>query len=46
MHQLHGKLAVHPGVDVTKLTISEFLRNPPSSFAARQPLAFEQLEYC
>jgi hypothetical protein len=49
-----GKLAVHPGVGATRgaltsatqLTISKFLRNPPSSCAARQPPAFEQLEYC
>ena len=46
LHQFHEKLAVHPGVDVTQLTISKFLRNPPSSCAARQPPAFEQLEYC
>jgi hypothetical protein len=29
-----GKLALHPGVGATKLTISKFLRNPPSSCAA------------
>ena len=46
LHQFPGKLAVHPGVCVTQLTISKFLRNPPSSCAARQPPAFEQLEYC
>jgi hypothetical protein len=47
LHQFPGKLAVHPGVGVTQLTIySKFLRNPPSSCAARHPPAFEQLEYC
>ena len=39
-------LDVHPGVVATQLTISKFLWNPPSSCAARQPPAFEQLEYC
>ena len=46
LHQFPGKLDVHPGVDVTQLTISKFLRNPPSSCAAWHPPAFEQLEYC
>jgi hypothetical protein len=46
LHQFPGKLAVHLGVDVTQLTISKFLRNPPSSCVARHPTAFEQLEYC
>jgi hypothetical protein len=50
LHQFPGNLAVHPGVGVTQLTISKFLRNPPSmppsSCAAQHPPAFEQLEYC
>jgi hypothetical protein len=46
LHQFSGKLIVHSGVDVTQLTISKFLRNPPSICAAWQPPAFEQLEYC
>ena len=46
LHQFPGKLTAHPGVDVTQLTISKLLRNPPNSCAARQPPAFEQLEYC
>ena len=29
-----------------RLTISKMLRDPLSSCAARQPPAFEQLEYC
>jgi hypothetical protein len=39
-------IPVHPGVGATQLTISKSLRGPPSSCAARQPPAFEQLEYC
>ena len=46
LYQFPGKLAVNPGVGATQLTISKSLRNPPSSCAARQPPAFEQLEYC
>ena len=46
LHQFPGKLAVHPSVGATQLTISKSLRNPPSSCAARHPPAFEQLEYC
>jgi hypothetical protein len=46
LHQFTGKLAVHPGVGATQLTINTSLRNPPSSCAARHPPAFEQLEYC
>jgi hypothetical protein len=47
LHQFLGKVAVHPGNGVIQLTISKFLRNPPSSCAAaRHPLAFEKLEYC
>jgi hypothetical protein len=30
LNQFPGKLTVHPGVDVTKLTISKFPRNPPT----------------
>jgi hypothetical protein len=37
------KLAVHPGVGDTRLTISKFPRNPPRSWAAWHPPAFEQL---
>jgi hypothetical protein len=46
LHEFLGKLAVHPGVGATQLTISKFLRNAPSSSAVRHPHAFEQLEYC
>jgi hypothetical protein len=46
LHRFPGKLAVHPGVGVAQLTIRKFLENPPSSWAARHPPAFEQLEYC
>jgi hypothetical protein len=46
LHQFPGKLTAHPGVDFTQLTISKLSRNPPSSCVARQPPAFEQLEYC
>ena len=46
LHQFPGKLAGHPGVGVTQLMISKFPRNPPSSCAAQQPPACEQLEYC
>jgi hypothetical protein len=49
LHQFPGKLTVDPGVSVTQLMISKFLlsivRNSPTSFAARHPPAFEQLEY-
>ena len=54
LDQFPGKLAVHPmvhpgmhpGVGVAQLTISKFVRNPPSSCPARHPPAFGQLEYC
>ena len=46
LYRFPRKLAVHPGVGATQLTISKSLRNPPSSCAARHPPAFEQLEYC
>ena len=46
LYQFPGKLAVHPSIGVTQLTISKFPRNPPSSCAPRPPPAFEQLEYC
>ena len=46
LDQFSGKLAIHPGVGVAQLTISKFLRNPPSSCPARHPPAFGQLEYC
>ena len=38
-----GKLAVQPGVGVTRLTISKFpsLRNPPSSFSRTSAAAFQ-----
>ena len=45
LHGFPGKLAVHPGVGVTQLTISKFLRNAHSSSAVQPPAAFEQLEY-
>jgi hypothetical protein len=45
LHGFPGKLAVHPGVGVTQLTISKFPRNAPSSSAVQHPPAFEQLEY-
>jgi hypothetical protein len=48
LHQFPGKLAVHAhtGVGVNQLTISKFLRNPPSSCTAQHQPAFEQLEDC
>jgi hypothetical protein len=44
INSLENALAVHPGVGVTQLTISKFIRNPPSCCAARHPPAFGQLE--